>query len=355
MNPPLQGLQLINFRNFQQHQETFTNQHTLFKGQNAVGKTNLLEAISFLCPGTGFRKESLQNFSHHDNAEQSSSIIFKFFHEELNNELKIDIDITEKRWSKNYYLNEKKISQQQLLNIFQLFWFTEVDKVFFIKDTQYQRNTINRIICYFNSHLFKLLNTYTKLRREKKKVLQSSPNQAWLESLDSQLMEAGQSILEIKIKFLNAFQSFMLEEDNTFFQFDIEPSMAFLDQETFLKQFEQGLKDENKWPTDYRLKSESDPLKSVFEISHAGKKISQLSSAQSKLLILSFLLHCAKFLNENKITIFLIDEIFDNFDMMNIEKVIQYCAENNFQTFFSTTDNFSLQGSINNLEIKEIK
>ncbi len=49
-----------------------------------------------------------------------------------------------------------------------------------------------------------------------------------------------------------------------------------------------------------------------------------------------------------------IDEIFDNFDMINIEKVIQYCAENKFQTFFSTTDNFALQGVINNLEIKEI-
>ena len=51
---------------------------------------------------------------------------------------------------------------------------------------------------------------------------------------------------------------------------------------------------------------------------------------------------------------FLIDEIFDNFDMMNIQKVIQYCAENKFQTFFSTTDNFVLQGVIKNLEIKEI-
>ena len=40
--------------------------------------------------------------------------------------------------------------------------------------------------------------------------------------------------------------------------------------------------------------------------------------------------------------------------MVNIQKVIQYCAENKFQTFFSTTDNFALQGVIKNLEIKEI-
>ena len=114
------------------------------------------------------------------------------------------------------------------------------------------------------------------------------------------------------------------------------------------------MSDENQWPLDHKLKSENDPLKSIFDITHKGKKLTQLSSAQSKLLILSFLLHCAKFLNKSKITIFLIDEIFDNFDMMNIQKVIQYCAENKFQTFFSSTDNFALQGVIKNLEIKEI-
>ena len=121
-----------------------------------------------------------------------------------------------------------------------------------------------------------------------------------------------------------------------------------------MNKFEQNLKDENQWPQDHKLRSENDPLKSIFEITHQNKTLGRLSSAQSKLLILSFLLQCAKFLNQNKITIFLIDEIFDNFDMINIEKVIQYCAENKFQTFFSTTDNFVLQGAIKNLEIKEI-
>ena len=118
--------------------------------------------------------------------------------------------------------------------------------------------------------------------------------------------------------------------------------------------FKQNLLDENQWPQDHKLQSKYDPVKSIFEITHHGKKMTQLSSAQSKLLILSFLLHCAKFLNENKITIFLIDEIFDNFDIVNVQKVIRYCADNKFQTFFSSTDNFLLQGEINNLEIKEI-
>ena len=354
MSPPLQGIHLFNYRNFSQHSQDFQQYHTLFKGRNAVGKTNLLEAISFLCPGTGFRKDSMINFSNDNHKEDLTSIEYKFNYEQLPNLLRIELKKSDDRWSKQYLLNDKKIQQQHLLKIFQLFWFTEADKVFFIKDTQYQRNTINRIACYFEPSLFQQLNRYTKLRREKKKILQTTKELSWLQSLDKQLLEVGEKIIKSKIQFLSQFLNFLGLENDNFFQFDIIPSLGLSRKEEFMNKFEQNLKDENQWPQDHKLRSENDPLKSIFEISHQNKTLGQLSSAQSKLLILSFLLQCAKFLNQNKITIFLIDEIFDNFDMINIEKVIHYCAENKFQTFFSTTDNFMLQGAIKDLEIKEI-
>ena len=137
MAPPLKGIHLNNFRNFTQRQESFSNSHTLFKGRNAVGKTNLLEAISFLCPGTGFRKDTISNFSNQDQKESNVIINYDFDHEELSNHLKIELTFQEERWSKQYFLNDKKIQQQQLLQIFQLFWFTETDKVFFIKVSKY--------------------------------------------------------------------------------------------------------------------------------------------------------------------------------------------------------------------------
>ena len=168
------------------------------------------------------------------------------------------------------------------------------------------------------------------------------------------MFDIGRAIIEIKKKFLSEYQNFLSSNNKLFFDFEIKPRFGLVETERFLEKFQKDLSDENQWPNDHKLQSQHDPKKSVFEISHNQKNISQLSSAQSKMLILSLLLSCAKFLNRNKITIFLIDEIFDNFDMMNVDKVIQYCAENKFQTFFSTTDNFTLQGNIDNLDIKEI-
>ncbi len=354
MSPPLKGLQLFNYRNFKNKKEIFNFEHTLFKGKNAVGKTNILEAISFLCPGTGFRKDGIQNFIFQKQEKLKSSINFVFENEELENHLTIELSNKDERWSKQYFLNNKKIQQQKLLDIFQLFWFTETDKVYFIKDIQYQRNTINRIICYFDSKLFSLLNQYTKLRKEKKRILQSSKDNSWLISIDKQLFDIGRSIIEIKVEFLKEFQNFILGDSKKFYDFEIMPSFGLSQKENFLEKFQRDLSDESQWPNDHKLQSDNDPKKSIFEVTHNKKNISQLSSAQSKMLILSLLLSCAKFLNRNRITIFLIDEIFDNFDIMNINKVIEYCAENKFQTFFSTTDNFTLQRNIDNLEIKEI-
>ena len=50
----------------------------------------------------------------------------------------------------------------------------------------------------------------------------------------------------------------------------------------------------------------------------------------------------------------ILDEIFDNFDIVNLQKVIHYCAKNNFQSFFSSTDNFTIKEEIKDLEIIDI-
>ena len=121
MPPPLKGLQLSNYRNFINKKEIFYSQHTLFKGKNAVGKTNLLESISFLCPGTGFRKDVLQNFIFQKQENLDTSIVFDFTHEDLENHLAVILSNKDERWTKQYFLNDKKIQQQKLLDIFQLF------------------------------------------------------------------------------------------------------------------------------------------------------------------------------------------------------------------------------------------
>lgn len=49
-------IKLINFRNFRENNFTFPHKHIVLKGENGVGKTNVLESIYLLCTGKSQRK-----------------------------------------------------------------------------------------------------------------------------------------------------------------------------------------------------------------------------------------------------------------------------------------------------------
>ena len=49
-------LSLTQFRNYAALQLRFDGRHVVLTGDNGAGKTNLMEAISFLSPGRGFRR-----------------------------------------------------------------------------------------------------------------------------------------------------------------------------------------------------------------------------------------------------------------------------------------------------------
>ena len=51
----LNSIELQHFRNYPEFHGEFSPQVNIFYGQNAQGKTNLLEAISLLCFGKSFR------------------------------------------------------------------------------------------------------------------------------------------------------------------------------------------------------------------------------------------------------------------------------------------------------------
>jgi len=55
----LNQLKLLNFRCFQEIAWAFEGKHIFISGENGVGKTALLEALSLFAPGKGLRQAKL--------------------------------------------------------------------------------------------------------------------------------------------------------------------------------------------------------------------------------------------------------------------------------------------------------
>ena len=51
----LTALKLTDFRNYARLSLTLDGRHVVLVGENGAGKTNILEAVSFLSPGRGLR------------------------------------------------------------------------------------------------------------------------------------------------------------------------------------------------------------------------------------------------------------------------------------------------------------
>lgn len=56
-------LKLVRYRNYSSFNIHFSGQHVVFTGHNGAGKTNLLEALSFLSPGRGLRRATYSDIS----------------------------------------------------------------------------------------------------------------------------------------------------------------------------------------------------------------------------------------------------------------------------------------------------
>ena len=63
--PRIERLQLTEFRNYEALTVPLDGRHVVLTGDNGAGKTNLLEAVSFLSPGRGMRRASYDAVTRH--------------------------------------------------------------------------------------------------------------------------------------------------------------------------------------------------------------------------------------------------------------------------------------------------
>ena len=64
-HPRIERLQLTEFRNYSTLVLPLDGRHVVLTGENGAGKTNLLEAVSFLAPGRGLRRAAYDRVTRH--------------------------------------------------------------------------------------------------------------------------------------------------------------------------------------------------------------------------------------------------------------------------------------------------
>ena len=196
----IKKIKINNFRNYDKEEINLEKNINIFYGQNAQGKTNIIEAI-FLCSlGKSFRAKK-DNEMIKLNKENA---IVEIEYEKSDRDGKIKIEIGNK---KNIYLNGIKIKKlSELLGNLNVVIFTPDDINILKGGPQNRRRFLDIMISQLRPNYMHILNLYLKTIEQRNKYLrqikEEHKDENLLEIWDEKLAEYAIKIYEYRKEFI---------------------------------------------------------------------------------------------------------------------------------------------------------
>ena len=197
----IENIKLKNFRNYKDQEIKLKNGINLFYGNNAQGKTNIIESI-FLCSmGKSFRArkdKELINFE-----KQEAIIEVKYNKKDRDGTIKYVIGE-----NKNIYLNNIQIKKMsELLGNVNIVIFSPED-INIIKDgPSNRRKFLNMMISQLRPNYIYVYNSYLKVLEQRNTYLKNinieNKNEQLLDIYDEKLAEYGCIINKYRDEFIN--------------------------------------------------------------------------------------------------------------------------------------------------------
>ena len=198
----IKNINLKNFRNHQKASYEFTEGLNLLTGQNAVGKTNIVEAIYYLSLGHSFRTNNDLELikKNQDHAEIEASI--------TEGELLRKIKIIITRTGRVVLINGKNIQKlSQLSKCVNIILFQPKDVMLFSGPPKDRRNFLDISISKKHQTYLDYISRYEKVLKERNDLLKSDKiDQTLLDVTTEMLVKLSGSIIsyrEIYVKDIN--------------------------------------------------------------------------------------------------------------------------------------------------------
>lgn len=351
----LKKIKLYNFRNYKSLSFTLTKGINIIYGENAQGKTNLLESIYVL----GFTKSHRVFIDNNliNNESQYLTIEGIVNNNKIDNKLNIYIDNKNKVLKFNNNTIKKISDYISLMNII-IFYPDDLE---LIKGSpQIRRKFINLELSQLYSNYLVLINEYNKILKLRNEYLKKinkklSIDKNYIEILTGYLIDKSILIYKMRNKFINKINEYCSDiymdiMNIEGFNIKYKPSIEIDLNSPNLKAY---LKNEYNKKIDYDIKicsTSLGPHKDDIEFYIGDKNLKFYGSqGQQRIAVLALKLSEIEIFNKYKETtpILLLDDIFSELDDNKKNNLLKYISRN-IQTIITTTD-------LNNLDSKLIK
>ena len=353
MHSYIEKIILTNYRVYSNRTFNFLPNINIIYGKNGIGKTNILEALSFLSPGKGFFNNNIidvlriSNIEHIDNW----SIFCNIKNNNIADTLAIFTENENDILKKKIKINNNIVKNQtELSKIFNIIWLIPEMQNLFNGDKADRRKFLDRIVYLADNQHSNRVSKYEFLIKERMKVLQDDKkfDQTWLNVLEEKIAETGIAIAVARNDVVRQLNEILYNYDFEFPKFTIFIEGLFenllLDKITSIeaeKKFKILLQENRKIDKENKRTNEG-VHKSDLRLFNQDKEIDVqfCSTGEQKLFLVSLTvlkaLMCQKL---NKATpIILFDEIFSYLDKNRKIQLFNKLLELNIQSFITGTD-----------------
>lgn len=349
----LQNLRLYNFKNYAAAKFDFTPQINCFTGLNGSGKTNVLDAIYYLCfTKSYFQNQDAINILTDQNEMSINGAFYK------NDSVENTQLIIQKGSKKKLKVNGNEYPKLSThIGEFPLVIIAPNDIYLINEGSEERRKFIDSFIAQFDKVYLYQLMQYNKVLEQRNSLLKSFFEQHYfdenlLNSYNEKLIGFGQYIFEKRQAFMLDFEQLFLKY---YHQICMQSDVISLKYESMLQRenmhdlLQQSLNNDKAAQRTTKGIHKDDLL---FEIN--GFPLKRMGSqGQQKSFIIALKLAQYEYLFTKKgiKPLLLLDDIFEKLDNNRLAIILTMIAEENFgQIFISDTDKKRLEEMFKNLQ-----
>lgn len=327
---------LTNFRNYEKIELNFNNYVNIFIGNNAQGKTNILESIYFLSLTKSHR--CLKDL----NLIKNDCIFSKIKADILKDNIKSTYEILLNKEGKRVSINNKIIKKiSDYVSNINTIMFCPDDLEIIKGSPSRRRSFLNIEIGQFDNKYLKVLNEYNKILKNRNEMLKSTKfDQTYFDILTDKLIEKNIEIFNFRnnfIKELNKYLPVIYKKitKNENIKISYDSFITNKDNIDSIRKKYKSIYENEKFQKTTLIGIHRDD----FSIFIDGKKINDFGSqGQHRIAVLCLKLSEIQIYKKmNKKPIILLDDIFSELDQNKKNNIVKH-FDKDMQIFITTTD-----------------
>jgi DNA replication and repair protein RecF len=342
----LQSLSLVNFKNIVEAEISFSPRINCFVGNNGVGKTNLLDAIHYLCLCKSyFNPVDTQNIRHN---QEFAMIQGSFSVNGKDEEILCSI-----HHNRNKIFKRNKKEYERLahhIGLFPAVMITPEDATLIIEGSEERRKFLNSVISQYDKGYLDDMIHYNKLLSQRNRLLKDFItarrfDEDMLAVYDEQMLPVAERIFRQRAAFtekmIPIFRHYYhdIAPDNEEVDLFYQSQLSGQDFQLLLKNSRE--KDRIMQYTTQGVHKDDLILRlNEYPLKKTG------SQGQQKTFLVTLKLAQFDFIKEmNKARpILLLDDVFDKFDESRVRQIIRLVSDEHFgQIFITHTDEGKMQ------------